>query len=297
MEDIININSIDQYNKQMGVETLHPLVSIIDFSKCQQCLHNRFKLGFYAMFLKDVMCGDIIYGKNYYDYQEGTLVFFAPNQIVGIKDNGQKFQPKGYALLFHPDIVRGTDLGKHLKDYTFFSYNVNEALHISEQERQTVIDCLNKINIELQHAIDKHTKTLICNNIDLLMNYCLRFYDRQFITRDNVNKDLLSRFEGCLNNYFSDNNALKNGLPSVAYFADKLNLSANYFGDLIKKETGQSAQEHIHTKLIELAKEEILDTNRSISEIAYSLGFQYPQHFTRLFKSKVGVSPNEYRNN
>jgi AraC-like DNA-binding protein len=295
MDEIIRTETIDEYNKMMGVETLNPFVSVIDFSKCEKRYFQRNSFGFYAIFLKDVMCGDMIYGKSTYDYQEGTLVFLAPNQVIGIKDNGQKFQPKGYALVFHPELIRGTQLAKNMKDYTFFSYKVNEALHISEQERKIVLDCLDKIKIELNHSIDKHSKTLICNNIDLLLSYCLRFYDRQFITRENVNKDLLSRFEEELDEYFNNNNAEKEGLPTVAYFASKMNLSNNYFGDLIKKETGKTAQEHIQNKIIDLAKEEILDNNKSISEIAYSLGFNYPGHFTRLFKNKVGVSPNEYR--
>jgi len=182
-----------------------------------------------------------------------------------------------------------------MKDYTFFSYEANEALHLSEQERETVLDCLHKIEAELQHAVDRHSKNLIVTNIELLLNYCIRFYDRQFITRSNVNKDVLTRFENLLDDYFVSGKSQSIGLPSVQYFADQLHLSSNYFGDLIKKETGKSAQEYIQIKLINVAKDRVFDTSKTLNEIAYELGFKYPQHFSRVFKNRVGCSPNEYR--
>ena len=190
MDEILKLDNIFQYNDMMGQETLHPLVSVVDFSKCKPMLHSLQRFGFYAVFLKDVKCGDIRYGRNYYDYQEGTLVFLAPGQVVGIVNNGEYFQPKGWALLFHPDLIRGTSLVREMKNYTFFSYESNEALHLSEQERKVILDCFHNIESELQHAIDKHSKTLIVNNIELFLNYCVRFYDRQFITRSHVNKDI-----------------------------------------------------------------------------------------------------------
>lgn len=295
MEEILMVESVHQYNTMMGQETLHPLVSVVDFSKAPQSRHVRMNMGIYTIFLKDVKCGDLTYGRHLYDYQEGTLVFIGPGQIIGVKDNGEPFQPKGRALLFHPDFIRGTSLGQHIKNYNFFSYESFEALHLSEQERQVVMDCLDKIEFELQHAIDKHSKTLIVTNIELFLNYCVRFYDRQFITRDNVNKGVLERFETMLDTYFQSNKPQTLGLPSVAYCADQLHLSANYFGDLVKKETGKSAQEYIQLKVIDLAKEKVFDTSKSISEVAYELGFKYPQHFSRLFKTRVGTSPQEYR--
>ena len=295
MDEILRLENVGQYNALMGQETLHPLVSVIDFSKTKPMKHVRMNLGFYTLFLKDVKCGDIKYGRNYYDYQEGTLVFIGPGQVIGIDSNGEYFQPQGRALLFHPDLIRGTSLGHTMKNYTFFSYESFEALHLSERERQVVIDCLNKIDFELSHAIDKHSKTLIVTNIELLLNYCVRFYDRQFITRDNVNKDILVRFEGLLDDYYQSDKPQTVGLPSVKYCADQLHLSANYLGDLIKKETGKSAQEHIQLKLMNIAKEKVFDTSKSVSEIAYELGFKYPQHFSRMFKKSVGYSPNEYR--
>ena len=296
MGEIIKLDNICQYNEMVGQETLHPLVSVIDLSKSSRMMkHVRMSYGFYAVFLKEVKCGDLRYGRNYYDYQEGTLVFLAPGQVIGIDDNGEYFQPKGRALLFHPDLIRGTSLGHNMKDYSFFSYEVNEALHLSEQERQVMMDCLQNIQSELKHAIDKHSRTLIVSNIELLLNYSIRFYERQFTTRSDVNKDALSGFERLLNDYFRDDAPQRDGVPSVRWCAEQLHLSANYFGDLVKKETGKSAQEYIQLKVIDIAKERIFDPGRSISEIAYSLGFRYPQHFTRLFKKVVGCSPNEYR--
>lgn len=296
MSQIMKINTVADYNNFMGQETLHPLVSVVDFSKTKPVENNLKHLGIYAIFLKDVKCGDMQYGRQTYDYQEGTLVFLAPGQIVGVTNNGIKIQPKGYALVFHPDLLRGTALGKNIADYTFFSYESNEALHLSEQERQIIVDCFNKIDFELRHAIDKHSRTLIVSNIELLLNYCLRFYDRQFITRNDVNKDILVRFEKMLNNYFASDAPQELGLPTVKYCADQIHLSPNYFGDLIKKETGKTAQEHIQLKLMSIAKEKIFDPTKTVSEIAYELGFKYPQHFSRMFKNETGYTPNEYRN-
>jgi len=197
--------------------------------------------------------------------------------------------------VFHLDLFHGSSLGKHINDYSFFGYQSNEALHLSERERQIIMDCFSKIEFELQQPVDKHSKKLITANIELFLNYCVRFYDRQFITRDKVNKGMLERFEEVLNDYFQTDKPQTIGLPSVASCAGELNISANYFGDLIKKETGKTAQDYIQSKLIDIAKEKVFDRSKSINEIAYELGFKYPQHFTRLFKQRVGQSPNEYR--
>ncbi|TAL75926.1 MAG: AraC family transcriptional regulator, partial [Bacteroidetes bacterium] len=278
-----------------GIETLNPLVSVYDLSGMRLIPTTRVHFGFYCIFLKESICGDLKYGCNYYDYQEGTLVFIAPGQVVGIGNKPGNPHPKGWALLFHPDLIRGTSLSQHIKEYTFFSYEANEALHLSEKERQIILDCLNKIDHELHQSIDKHSKKLIANNIELLLNYCMRFYDRQFITRSQVNKDILVRFENLLDNYLKSEMTKTIGLPTVKYCADQLHLSSNYFGDLIKKETGKSAQEHIQLKLIDIAKVRIFDTSKSVSEIAYELGFKHPQHFSRMFKNETGYTPNEYR--
>lgn len=292
---ILGIDSVDTYNKLLGVETLHPLVSVIDMSKARRIKHMRHTFGLYVIFLKEVKCGDLKYGRRYYDYQEGTLVCVAPGQVVGFEDNGEVFQPKGRALVFHPDLIRGTSLGQRIKEYTFFSYESDEALHLSERERGIVIECLDKIGHELENAIDRHSKRLITINIEMLLDYCLRFYERQFITRSEVNRDVLARFERLLDDYFTSDRAQREGLPSVKYCAGELCLSPNYFGDMVKKETGKTAQEYIHLKLIGVAKERLLDPEKTISQVAYEMGFQYPQHFTRLFKKVVGSTPNEYR--
>ncbi|MFN0255583.1 helix-turn-helix domain-containing protein [Pedobacter ureilyticus] len=294
MDQILKFETISQYNAFNKNETLHPLVNVIDLAKAGRKKNGRVSFGFYVVYFKEVKCGDMRYGCHNYDYDEGTLVFLAPGQIVGFENN-EYYEPKGYALVFHPDLIKGTNLGRHIDHYNFFSYEVHEALHLSEGERKVILDCFSKIDYELQHAIDQHSKTLIVNNIELFLNYCMRFYDRQFITRDTVNKGLVERFETLLNDYFNSNKPQHIGLPSVAYCASQLHLSANYFGDLIKKETGKTAQEYIQLKVMDVAKEKIFDTSKSLSEIAYELGFKYPQHFSRSFKQHVGYSPNEYR--
>lgn len=295
MSIILRMDSVGDYNAFVGQETLHPLVSVIDFSKVGPLRHARKAYGFYAVFLKDVKCGDLKYGRHYYDYQEGTLVFVSPGQVIGNDDNGESFRMQGYALLFHPDLLRNTPLGRNMKDYTFFSYDASESLHMSERERHIITNCLQEIQSELERGVDRHTKSIVTANIEVLLNHCMRFYDRQFITRENVNKDALVEFERLLDAYFETVNPQQIGLPFVQYFADELHLSANYFGDLIKKETGKTAQEHIQLKIIGKAKNLLCGTNKSVSEIAYELGFKYPHHLSRMFKKNVGRSPNEFR--
>lgn len=295
MDRVVNFNTINDYNQFNNNETLHPLVSIVDHTKADPRAAYKMIFNLYCVVLKRVKCGDLKYGNHNYDYQEGTLVFFAPGQVVEVVSD-EVFQPSGLALAFHPDLLVNTPLGKRMNEFGFFGYNTNEALHLSDKEKKLVTECFEKIHYELQQSIDKHSKMLITSNIELLLNYCMRFYDRQFITRDNANQGILERFENLMNDYFFSDKPQNIGLPSVSWCAEKLNLSANYFGDLVKKETGKSAQEYIQSKVIDVAKERIFDVNKSISQVAYDLGFKYPQHFTRLFKQKVGISPNEYRN-
>jgi transcriptional regulator len=296
MDKILNLDSVDLYNKLYGLETLNPLVSVIDLNKATSSVDFiRFNYGIYALYLKLEKACDIKYGRQTYDYQEGTIVCFAPGQTAETNPTTDKVQVNAHGILFHPDLLRGTSLGKNIKKYTFFSYEVNEALHLSEEERSIVMDCLKIIRMELEHGVDKHSKTLLVNHIELLLNYCMRFYERQFITRGKTNRDVLTRFENLLDEYFESTLAEQDGLPTVKYFADKLCLSSNYFGDMFKKETGKSPQEYIQEKVIELAKERISGTADTVSQIAYSLGFQYPQHFCRLFKKRVGYTPSEYR--
>ncbi|MCF0049317.1 helix-turn-helix transcriptional regulator [Dyadobacter sp. LJ53] len=295
MEEIVKLDSVAAYNNMRGVKTQHPLVTLLDLSKAEPMPAKTFNFGLYAVYLKELNCGELKYGRSHYDYQEGTLVFIAPGQVMGVQPGVKTFEPKGWALLFHPDLIKGTPLGKLIQDYSFFSYDVNEALHVSDKERQIILDLFGKIQHELDQSIDKHSRKLISSNIELLLDYCTRFYDRQFITRDHSNNSIIERFEGVLNGYYSSEKPYENGLPSVAWCAAELNLSANYFGDVIKKETGKTAQEYIQAKVIDIAKERIFDLEKSVAQVAYELGFKYPQHFTRLFKQRVGCTPNEYR--
>lgn len=295
MEKVIRLEKVSEYNALKKAETLHPLVSVIDNSNRIPLPNGKYYFGFYAVFLKEVMCGELSYGRNRYDYEEGTLVFIGPGQIIGVNHDENYLPPKRFTLIFHPDLIHGTSLGQNINKYNFFSYELNEALHISLKERQIVNDLFSKIQYELSRSIDKHSKKLITNNIELLLNYCERFYDRQFVTRENMNKGKLEKFEELLDKYFQSEEPKTIGLPSVSYIADRLNLSANYFGDLVKKETGKSAQEYIQIKLIDIAKEKIFDRSKTVNEIAFELGFKYPQHFTRMFKKNTGCTPNEYR--
>ena len=296
MEKIIQLDSIDAYNKLYGLPTLHPLVTVVDLTKATSTVnHVKMNYGVYALFLKQAANCTLKYGRQYYDYQEGTIVCFAPGQLIGVDAEKDEIKKEVYGLIFHPDLIHGTALGQNISKYTYFSYEQNEALHLSEQEKTIVMDCLHKIQLEMEYPVDRHSKELLSVNIELLLDYCLRFYDRQFHTREKVNSDILRKFEQHLNEYFRNGESQKNGLPSVRFFAEKAYLSPGYFGDLIKKETGKTAQEYIQSKIIDLSKQYLLGTQQSIGERAYSLGFQYPQHFSRLFKRYVGCTPNEFR--
>ena len=298
MDKIIDIPTVKDYDDHWGLPNRHPYVNILEGSQVTKPIPNcRKNMGMYVIFLKDVICADYLtYGRQEYDYQVNTLVFTSPGQVFGHPQDGSTYKAKGWALYFSPELLRGTSLGRHIKDYTFFSYATNEALHISEREREIIIDCFKKIDEEINYGGDKHSNTIIASAIELFLNYCLRFYDRQFITRKKANKDILTQFEELIDNYFISGNAEKHGTPTVAWCADQLHLSANYFGDLIKKETGKSAQKYIQQKTMEVAKDLLSTTSKSISEIAYHLGYQYPQYFSRAFKKVVGKTPNEFRN-
>lgn len=295
MDEMIRIDSVDVYNKLFGFETRHPLVTVVDLSEATRWpRRTKFSYGVYALFLKNARCGDIKYGRKTYDYQDGTIVCFAPGQMIEVEMTPDT-RPAGYGILFHPDLIRGTALGQEIRNYNFFSYETSEALHLSDEERQTILDTLQKIAKELEHAIDKHSRRLITANIGLLLDYCMRFYDRQFITRSEVNSDIIIRFEQLLEAYFDADTPQREGLPSVKYFADKVFLSPNYFGDVIRKQTGMTASEHIQNKVIERVKEQLLSSGKTASQIAYDLGFQYPQHLSRMFKRITGLTPNEFR--
>ncbi|MBL7826797.1 MAG: AraC family transcriptional regulator [Saprospiraceae bacterium] len=288
-------DSISGYNAFNNHETLHPLISVLDYSKANPRYQSRMNFGIYCIVLKQVICGDLKYGRHFYDYQEGTLVFISPGQMVEVENNGELYQPLGHALAFHPDLIRGTSLANDLPKYNFFGYHSSEALHLSAHERQIVVDCFSKIQMELHQSIDKHSKKLITANIELFLNYCERFYDRQFITREHINHGILEKFESLLNTYFLSDKPQEIGLPSVAYCAHQLNLSVNYFGDLVKKETGKSAQEYIQNKIIDIAKNKVFEIDKTVNDIAYELGFKYPQHLSRLFKQKTGQTLKAFR--
>lgn len=297
MDKITNLPSVKDYDEYWGVPSRHPYVNIIEGEKISRPIPNcRKNMGMYVIFLKEVMCADYItYGRQEYDYQENTLVFISPGQVFGHPQDGSTYQAKGWALYFSPELLRGTSLGRHIKDYTFFSYAANEALHLSLRERETIIDCFRKIDDEIKYGGDRHSNTIIASAIELLLNYCLRFYDRQFATRKKANNDLLTRFEELIDNYFTTGKAQQHGTPTVAWTASELCLSPNYFGDLIKKETGRTAIDYIQQKMMDLAKDMLVRRDLSIGEIAYYLGYQYPQYFSRAFKKIAGCSPNDYR--
>lgn len=298
--NFLKVNTIADYLKLRGQEVLHPLVGLVDFKDVNEERkvvkgYNGISFDCYAIFLKDAKGCKLKYGGKDYDYDEGTLVFIGPGQHVELTHYDPNYRPEGYALLFHPELFRNTQLGTKIRKYRFFDYSVNEALHLSIKERKVLLSLLDKIQFELEQNLDKHSKKLIVANIELFLDYCTRFYDRQFLTRETLNQNSLGRFETLLDSYLSSDKPQRLGLPSVNYFAEQLHLSPNYFGDLVKKETGKSAQEYIQDKLVEIAKEKVFDPNKSVSEIAYELGFKYPQHFSRLFKKQVGYSPTEFR--
>lgn len=293
-EDMKMILTAEDYNEYLDVETLHPLVNVVDMSTVKPMFFKKAYYGMYCVFLKNVMCGPLRYGNKYYDYQDGTIVAMGPGQVYGVESE-ELVNPSGWTLVFHPDFIHGTELGRMIKDYTFFSYDNDEALHISQRERDEIETCFKTIQAELEKTIDKHTQHVVCRQIGLLLDYCLRFYDRQFITRHPANSDLLTRFEEKLDEYIHGPLIKQHGTPTVQYFASELCLSANYFGDLIKKELGMSPKDYMMQKLIDVAKEELLSSKDSISVIGENLGFEYANHFTRLFKKYTSMSPSDYR--
>jgi len=273
----------------------HPLISLIDhadFYRRRPKTDALYRFGFYTISCKKFE-GTLKYGKGSYDFNEGSLLFTAPWQVIAPGPDVKV--DEGWALFIHPDLLHGTDLGRKIHQYTFFNYEVNEALHISDEENQTIKDCVNKIEKEYSQNIDKHTQGLIVNNIELLLNYCNRFYDRQFYTRAKVNSDVVQQFEKLLKDYFAQSSLIESGLPNVGYFASRLNLSPNYLSDMLNKFTGKTTQEHIHLEMIDKAKTMLWSTDDTISQIAYGLGFDHPSHFTKIFKAKTGKSPTEYR--
>ena len=294
--DIITADTIQQYNQFFGVKTMHPQISIIHFDRSENQPTHKMTFGFYALYLVKTVGITMDYGKTKYDFDDGTVICLAPGQTIGVHRMPGGPVPVAIGLMFHPDLLHGTALAKKMKQFTFFSYTSNEALHLSSDECAVIQNYMDNINRELEHPVDKFSRQLFVSNIEVLLNYCMRFYERQFVTRGELNNDVLACFEQLLNEYWDSGEAKIYGLPTVKYFADKICLSPNYFGDLIKTATGKSAQERIQSKIIEMSKEAILNPRLNTKQIANMLGFQYPQHFLRFFKKRVGCTPKEFKN-
>ena len=290
----ITFNSIQAFNDYYGWETRHPLVSVVRFDREHKIEEATYHYGLYALFLKENKGCKLSYGRTAYDFDEMTVTSFAPGQSIHVEPNPEVIYPKWTALLFHPDLLNRTQLGRNISRYEFFDYTSNEALHLSESEIVIFRGVLSMIQQELLHDIDRHTRELIMSNIELLLNYCLRFYDRQFITREEINHTVVRKFTTLLDRYIAEK-AMREGLPSVAYFADKCCYSPKYFGELVKTETGRTAKDFINSRLIRAAKQLLSDEELNITQVSQQLGFEYPQHFVRFFKSHTGKTPSEYK--
>jgi len=296
---MIHLQSIADLHKIFNLgNSQHPLVTILDFSKVNENLIGNSKIttDFYSIMFKNYCKNRFKYGRKTIDFQDGSLVCVAPNQVIEIDNEIEDREDKmGWGLFFHPDLIRSTSLYNNLKNYRFFNYDISEALHLSEKEKHVLFGCIQKIQIELQENIDVHSQYIIVSTIELLLNYCSRFYGRQMITRSQTNKSIIAKIENILNSYFEEIKVKELGLPTVKFLADSVNLSPSYLSDLLKKETGKNAQEHIHFYLIKEAKNYLINSEKNINEIAYTLGFEYPQYFNKLFKQKTGSTPMEYR--
>ena len=297
MESVKIYNSIHDFNREFGCPTLHPLIDvghavITDTS----FIKGDYAFNFYTIMLNESGEGTFKYGRNNYDFGEGSMIFTAPGQVMREQEGVPEIFYQGWSLMFHKDLLLGTQLGNTIGEYSFFNYDVNEALHLSKAECDIISNCFRNLRAELEHPIDENTKGLLISYLELILRYCRRFYERQFMTRADASNDILSRFEALLDEYFNSGELSNNGIPSVKYCADRLNLSANYLSDLLRKYTGKSALEHIQLKIVETAKSLLLyHSEKTVNEIAYDLGFEYPQYFSRLFKKRVGLSPTEFR--
>jgi AraC-like DNA-binding protein len=297
-ENIIRFTSLtDIFDALNSEKPKHPLIGVVDVEKLnpsnvEAYIDVKLTTDFYIMILKDGDCG-MQYGRNKYDFEEGVLRFIAPNQVMSSTSFTESTY--GFMLFFHPDLLRHFDLGNKMSKYNFFNYDVHEALHLSKKEEDIMMDAVKNIKAELNENIDANSQELLVTNIQLLLNYSKRFYERQFITRANGNSDVVSKVENLIQSYYNERLQLKEGTPTPEYFAQKVNFSNNYLSDVLKKETGKSTKDHIDDFVIELAKTQLVNTKATINEIAYDLGFNYPHYFSRLFKKKTGETPNNYR--
>lgn len=299
MNEIVHIKTISDMHKVFGMpKPKHPLVSVVRYEHAkiiEEFHHVRCSFGMYCVTLKDEVSGSMRYGRNSYDFQEGSMLFIKPGQVLSYDGHQSDAKDPGWVLLFHPDLIRASELGKTIDDYSFFSYDITEALHISDDEKKSLNEILGKIESEYHQNIDRHSQKLIISNIELILDYCTRYYDRQFYTRSNLNKDVLVKFERLLKKYYEDGNQYNTGIPTVSYCGQALHMSPKYLSDLLKRETGKNTKAHIDDFLMNRAKTQLLNSTDTISEIAYSLGFEYSQHFSKLFKVKSGMSPSDYR--
>ena len=296
MSKILKVSNVGDYIRYVGEQEQHPLVGIIDYAALSPVRHSLNNYGVYGVFMHEHLSVDLTYGCGKYDYRNGgTVICVAPGQIGGKEDNGERIDLDGWALLFHPDFLHGTSLEKEIRHFSFFDYNVNEALHTSSEEFEILASFMRRIKQELEGNRDGMQDAIIVDYISLLLNYCKRFYERQFLTRKIANADTLQRFHAVLEAYYTRENPFQSGLPTVAYCADQLCMSAGYLGDLVRRHTGDTAINYIHRFILQKAKS-LLSAGKTITEVAYDLGFAYPQHLSRLFKKKEGLSPSEYVN-
>ena len=300
MSEVYRIKSISEVHEIFGLaKPVHPLITIIrKWPETDFAFGNiRITSDMYLLSMKGKTKGTSFqYGRNSYDFEEGTLVFVNPDQVISFSDPIEELDDSGWTILFHPDLIRQAQLGKTIKAHSFFSYEANEALHLSDKEKKFLLELVQKIDLEINQNMDKYSQDLIIQNLETILKYSDRYYDRQFYTRSNLNKDYVSQFEVFLKEYFSSEEHLIKGLPTLKTCGKALNMSGSYLSDLLKIETGRSAKDHIHSFIIEKAKTTLLNSSESISQIAFDLGFEYPQHFSKLFKSKTKMSPSEYRN-
>lgn len=294
MSKILKVNKPSDYSSWVGQSDPNDLISVIDYSKISPVRHSLNSYGVYGLFLQGKEEGlDLKYGAGKYDYSEGTLICVAPGQIGGKEDTGELVNLTGWAVLFHPDLLQKTGLEKEIHDFSFFDYRINEALHMTSEERDVMVSIMKQLENELRFEPDSMQNRIIAGFLNLLLRYAQRFYNRQFLSRKVLNNDILSRFEKLIKDYFDQNKQLETGVPSVQFCADQLNMSASYLSDVIKKSTGETANYYIKQYVIQLAKNRLVSGMNS-SEVAYSLGFDYPQHFARTFKRITGVTPSKY---